>query len=105
MIIMFCLQVPHFSLTPTIGTEHGQEESSIPIQWPPYSNLHTILGKSLPIMSQSPEIKEILQKGILLILQHLVFENGFPDDASRVEIIHHLIKKAARNLGFKDVVS
>lgn len=102
---MFCLQVPHFSLTPTIETEPGQEESSIPVQWPPYLNLHTILGKALPIMSQSPKIKEILQKGILLILQHLVFKNGFPDYASRVKIIHHMIKEAARNLGFKDVVS
>lgn len=104
-ILMFCLQVPHFSLTPTIETEPGQEESSIPVQWPLYLNLHTIPGKALPIMLQSPEIKEILQKGILLILQHLVFKNGFPDDASRVKIIHHMIKEAARNLWFKDVVS
>ena len=87
VILMFCLQVPHFLLTLTIETEPGQEESSIPIQWPPYLNLHTILGKAIPIMLQSPEIKEILWKGILLILQHLVFKNGFPDDTSRVKII------------------
>ena len=104
-ILMLCLQMPHFLLTWTIETEPGQEESSIPVQWPPYSNLHTVLGKALPIMSQSPGIKEILQKGILLILQHLVFENGFPDDASRVKINCHVIKEAARNLRFKDVVS
>ena len=67
--------------------------------------LITVLGKAHPIMLQSPKIKEILQKGILLILQHLVFENGFPDDTSRVKIIHHVIKEAARNLRFKDVVS
>ena len=105
VILMFCLQVPHFSLILTIETEPGQEESSIPVQWPPYSNLHTVPGKALPIMLQSPEIKGILQKGILLILQHLVFKNGFPDDASRVKIICCMIKEAARNLRFKDVVS
>ena len=71
----------------------------------PYSNLHTVLGKALPIMLQSPKIKQILRKSILLILQHLVFKNGFPDDASRVKIICHMIKEAARNLRFKDVVS
>ena len=54
MTLMFCLQVPHFLLTPTIETEPGQEESSIPIQWPLYLNLHTI---DMPRMQQRSKYK------------------------------------------------
>ena len=77
----------------------------VPDAWPMYSNLTIVKGKSLPLLQQTPEIKMILRKGIYSVLQKISFKDAFPENDARADLTVCLVKDAATDLGFKDVVS
>ena len=86
-------------------SEANQAVFHVPDVWLAYSNLTIVKGKSLPLLQQTPEIKMILQKGIYSVLQEISFKDTFPEDDAWADLMICLVKDAARDLGFKDVVS
>lgn len=91
-LLTLCLQVPTFK------ADKNQDIVPAPDQqWPIYSNLQMIPGKALPILKQTLEIKEILQRGIFTICQDLIIENAFPIDATPPKLTWSTVKNVAKN--------
>lgn len=66
--------------------------------WPPYTNLVYSSSGEVGILAQTDEVKIVVRKAIYFTEEYIIFENAFPDLATRVAWTRKALLKAANYL-------
>jgi hypothetical protein len=68
------------------------------MKWPPYSNLVYGPSGEVGILAQSDEVRAVVRRAIVVIEEFIIFENGFPDIATRAAWARKALLKAVNQL-------